>query len=199
VRRVVVAASSSAYGDTEVLPKTEGMPGNPLSPYAVTKYVGELYARVFTQIYGLETVSLRYFNVFGPRQDPNSQYAAVIPKFILAMLKGQQPVIYGDGEQSRDFTYVDNVVSANLLAADAEGVSGEVFNIGCGERYTLKELVSRINKILDVRIEPEYGPPRPGDVRHSMASIEKAERLLKYKPVVSFEEGISRMVEWFKA
>lgn len=196
VRRVVCAASSSAYGDTEVLPKTEDMPGNPLSPYAVTKYVGELYAKVFSRVYGLETVSLRYFNVFGPRQDPNSQYAAVIPKFITAMSKGERPHIYGDGEQSRDFTYIDNVVEANLLAANAPGVSGEMFNIACGERYTVNELVAMLNEILGTNIEPVYEPPRTGDVRHSMASIEKAEKMLGYRPLVTFEEGLRRTVEW---
>lgn len=197
VRRVVCAASSSAYGDTEVLPKTEEMPGNPLSPYAVTKYVGELYSKVFSKVYGLETVCLRYFNVFGPRQDPNSQYAAVIPKFIIAMSKGEKPHIYGDGEQSRDFTFIDNVVEANLLAANAPGVSGEMFNIACGERYTINELVAKINEIIDTNIEPVYEPPRTGDVRHSMASIEKARRYLGYRPLVTFEEGLQKTVEWF--
>ena len=194
---MVCAASSSAYGDTEVLPKTEEMPGNPLSPYAVTKYVGELYSKVFSKVYGLETVSLRYFNVFGPRQDPNSQYAAVIPKFIIAMSKGEKPHIYGDGEQSRDFTFIDNVVEANLLAANAPGVSGEMFNIACGERYTINELVAKINEIIDTNIEPVYEPPRTGDVRHSMASIEKAGRYLGYRPLVTFEEGLQKTVEWF--
>jgi nucleoside-diphosphate-sugar epimerase len=197
VKRVICAASSSAYGDTEVLPKSEEMPSNPLSPYAVTKYVGELYSKVFSRVYGLETVCLRYFNVFGPRQDPNSQYAAVIPKFIIAMSKGESPRIYGDGEQSRDFTYIDNVVEANLLAASASDVSGEVFNIACGERYTINGLVDKLNEIFETNIEPEYDPPRPGDVRHSMASIEKAEKFLGYKPVVTFQEGLRRTVEWF--
>ncbi|MCL4424808.1 MAG: NAD-dependent epimerase/dehydratase family protein, partial [Firmicutes bacterium] len=145
VRRVVLAGSSSAYGDTQILPKTEDMPGNPLSPYAVTKYVAELYGRVFARVYGLETVCLRYFNVFGPRQNPDSQYALFHPKFILAMLQGKRPPIHGDGEQSRDFTYVDNVVEANLLAARMEGISGETFNVGCGARYTLNDLVTRLN------------------------------------------------------
>ncbi|MEW6106155.1 MAG: SDR family oxidoreductase [Bacillota bacterium] len=197
VRRVILAGSSSVYGNTTVLPKVEDMPTNPLSPYAVTKLVGELYARVFTHVYGLETVSLRYFNVFGPRQDPDSQYAAVIPRFIMKMARGEQPEIYGDGEQSRDFTYVDNVVEANLLAATANGVSGEVFNVGCGERHTLNELVEKLNHLLGTTIEPKYGPPRPGDVRHSMASIEKAASLLGYKPLVSFDDGLRQTVEWF--
>ncbi|MBE3584478.1 MAG: SDR family oxidoreductase, partial [Limnochordaceae bacterium] len=199
VKRVVIAASSSAYGDTERLPKVENMPANPLSPYAVTKYVGELYGRVFSRVFGLETVSLRYFNVFGPRQDPASQYAAVIPKFILAMLRGEQPLIHGDGNQSRDFTYVDNVVEANLLAAKVPGIGGEVFNIGCGARFTLNELVAALNRILGTRITPRYGPPRPGDVRHSLASIEKAGKLLGYRPTVGFEAGLKRTVDWFVA
>ncbi|MCL4441854.1 MAG: NAD-dependent epimerase/dehydratase family protein [Firmicutes bacterium] len=199
VKRVILAASSSAYGDTEKLPKTEDMPGNPLSPYAVTKYVGELYGKVFARTFGLETVSLRYFNVFGQRQDPNSQYAAVIPKFILAMMQGERPHIYGDGEQSRDFTYIDNVIEANLLAARAEGISGEVFNVGCGARYTLNHLVAMLNKILGTKLKPEYGPSRPGDVRHSMASIKKAKKLLGYEPVTTFEEGLRQMVEWFSS
>jgi nucleoside-diphosphate-sugar epimerase len=198
VKRVVCAASSSAYGDTEVLPKTEDLPGNPLSPYAVTKYVGELYSNVFSRIYGLETVCLRYFNVFGPKQDPNSQYAAVIPKFIIAMSKGESPHIYGDGEQSRDFTYIDNVVQANLLAASAPDVSGEMFNVACGERYTINGLVDNLNEIFGTSIKPIYDPPRTGDVRHSMASIEKANKLFGYRPVVTFQEGLRRTVEWFK-
>lgn len=197
VKRVVVAASSSAYGDTECLPKVEDMPANPLSPYAVTKYVGELYGRVFNRVFGLETVALRYFNVFGPRQNPGSQYAAVIPKFIQAMRCGEQPLIHGDGNQSRDFTYVDNVVEANLLAARLPGVGGEVFNIGCGARFTLNQLVAALNRILGTSIAPRYGPPRPGDVRHSLASIEKAGQFLGYYPVVDFESGLRRTVEWF--
>lgn len=199
VRRVVLAGSSSAYGDSRILPKTEDMPGNPLSPYAVTKYVAELYGKVFARVYGLETVCLRYFNVFGPRQSSDTQYAAVIPRFVLAMMQGKRPLIYGDGEQSRDFTYVDNVVEANLLAAETEGISGETFNVGCGIRYTLNDLVARLNQLLGTRLEPEYGPPRAGDVRHSMASIDKAQRLLGYKPVVAFEDGLRRTVEWFSA
>lgn len=197
VRRVVYAASSSAYGNTEVLPKSEEMPGNPLSPYAVTKYVGELYSKVFAKVFGLETVSLRYFNVFGPNQDPSSQYAAVIPKFIIVMSNGQSPHIYGDGEQSRDFTYIDNVVEANLLAANAPGISGEVINIACGGRYTLNGLVAKLNDIIGKNIKPIYDPPRTGDVRHSMASIEKAEKLLRYRPCVTFEEGLRKTVKWF--
>lgn len=198
VRRVVLAASSSAYGDTAVLPKVEDMPGNPLSPYAITKYAGELYARVFTRVFGLETVSLRYFNVFGPRQDPDSHYAAVIPKFIRAMMQGKNPVIFGDGGQSRDFTYVNNIVAANLLAANAEGVAGEIFNVGCGRRHTLKQLVACLNHLLGTAIEPVFMPSRPGEVLHSQASIKKAEKFLGYRPVVSLEEGLHKTVEWFK-
>lgn len=198
VSRVVLASSSSAYGDTQILPKTEDMQANPLSPYATTKFVGEIYARVFAGLYDIETVCLRYFNVFGPYQDPNSQYAAVIPKFISLMCHGLRPVIYGDGEQSRDFTYVDNVVQANLLAAKISKVSGEVFNVGCGRRYTLNELVRLLNRMLNTSLEPEYVSPRPGDVRHSMASIDKARNLLGYEPPVSLEEGLERTVRWFQ-
>ncbi len=198
VIRVVLASSSSVYGDTEILPKTENMVANPLSPYAVTKYVGEIYAKVFAELYGLRTVCLRYFNVFGPYQDPNSQYAAVIPKFINLMIKGERPVIYGDGEQSRDFTYVDNVVEANLLAVKVRNVSSDVFNIGCGKRFTLNHLVEVLNELLGASIEPEYKVPRPGDVRHSMASIDKAREVLGYDPPVSFEEGLERTVSWFR-
>lgn len=199
VKRVVIAASSSVYGDTEVLPKDEDMMPNPLSPYAVTKYVEELYGKVFYKVYGLETVSLRYFNVFGPKQDPNSQYAAVIPKFITKMLKGESPVIFGDGEQTRDFTYVDNVVKANILAALSKNVGhGEVINIACGERISLNQLVDKINKILGTDIKPLYDKPRLGDIRHSLASIEKAKKLLGYKVSVKFEEGLKKTINWYK-
>lgn len=199
VKRVVIAASSSVYGDTEVLPKNEDMMPNPLSPYAVTKYVEELYGKVFYKLYGLETVSLRYFNVFGPKQDPNSQYAAVIPKFITKMLKGESPVIFGDGEQTRDFTYVDNVVEANILAVLSKNVGhGEVINIACGERISLNQLVDKINKILGTNIKPLYDKPRKGDIRHSLASIEKAKKLLGYKVNVKFEEGLKKTIDWYK-
>jgi nucleoside-diphosphate-sugar epimerase len=199
VERVVIAASSSAYGDTEILPKVEDMVPNPLSPYAVTKYVEELYGKVFSKVYGLETVSLRYFNVFGPRQDPNSQYAAVIPKFITKMLKSESPVIYGDGEQSRDFTYIDNVVEANILAATSEKVGhSEIINIACGKRISLNQLVKKINEILGTDIRPIYDKPRIGDVKHSLASIEKAERLLGYHVKVSLDEGLRKVIEWYK-
>jgi nucleoside-diphosphate-sugar epimerase len=196
VRRVVYASSSSVYGDTPTLPKIEDMKPAPLSPYAVSKLTGEHYCRVFYQVYGLETVALRYFNVFGPRQDPTSQYAAVIPKFVTAMLKGEQPVIYGDGEQSRDFSYVTNVVQANLLAATAPGVGGQVFNIACGQRYNLLELVAAINRILGTDIAPVHTAPRVGDVRHSLADIARAREMLGYQVEVEFEEGLRRLIAW---
>lgn len=199
VKRVVYAASSSAYGDTPVLPKVETMAPNPLSPYAVTKLAGEYYCRVFYHVYGLETVSLRYFNVFGPRQDPNSQYAAVIPRFITAMLKGEAPVIFGDGEQTRDFSYIDNVVEANLLACQAPGAAGEVFNIACGESISLNDLVKELNHILGTDIKPVYTNPRPGDVRHSLADISKAGKILGYKPQINWREGLRRTVEWYRS
>jgi len=199
VKRFVFAASSSAYGDTEVLPKVEHMPGDPLSPYAVSKYAGELYAKVYAGVYKLPTVSLRYFNIFGPYQDPASDYAAVIPRFITKMLKGEAPVIYGDGEQTRDFTYVDNAVEANLLACQSEKVGrGEVINIACGERYSLNELVRELNEILETNIEPVYTDPQPGDVKHSLADISKAKELLGYEVKVDFKEGLKRTVEWFR-
>lgn len=198
VKRVVYGASSSAYGNTEVLPKTEDMAALPLSPYAVNKFAGELYCRVFHQVYGLEAVSLRYFNVFGPRQDPMSQYSAVIPKFIGAALAGQSPTIFGDGEQSRDFTFVENVVAANLLACQAEGASGETINIACGTRVTLNELAGMIGRIVGTDVKPTYQPQRTGDVRHSLADIRKAERILGYQPKIGLEEGLRRTVDWLR-
>ncbi|MFB0527096.1 MAG: SDR family oxidoreductase [bacterium] len=198
VRRVVYASSSSVYGDTPTLPKKEGMKTNPQSPYAVTKLIGEEYCRIYYSIYGLETVRLRYFNVFGPRQDPGSQYAAVIPKFIALMLKGKSPPIYDDGEQSRDFTFIDNVVEANLQACKAKEVSGEVFNIACGKRVTINELVERLNKILQTRIEPTYQSPRKGDLRHSLADISRARETLHYSPQIGFDEGLEKTVLWFR-
>ena len=197
VKRVVYAASSSAYGDSPTLPKEETMTPSPLSPYATQKYVGELYCRNFYDLFGLETVSLRYFNVFGPRQDPTSQYAAVIPKFITALAEGIPPTIYGDGEQSRDFTYVENVVRANLLAAHAEGVAGETMNFACGERYTLNEILRRLQAIMQTDIKPVYTDPRPGDVKHSVADTRKSRRLLGYTPHVPLEEGLRRTVAFF--
>jgi len=198
VKKFVYAASSSAYGDTEVLPKEESMPGNPLSPYAVSKYTGELYVRVFANIYGIPTVSLRYFNIFGPFQDPASEYAAVIPRFILKMLRGENPVIYGDGEQSRDFTYIENAVKANLLACESEKVGlGEVINVGCGANFNLNQLAAYLNEIMGASIEPVYDEPRPGDVKHSLADIKKAKELLGYRIKVDFKEGLKRTVNWF--
>jgi len=197
VRRVVYAASSSAYGDSPSLPKEESMKPEPLSPYAVQKYTGELYCRNFFTLYGLETVSIRYFNVFGPRQDPNSQYAAVIPRFVTALRDGRPPVIYGDGEQSRDFTYVENVVQANLLALWAPEAAGEMMNFACGTRYTLNELCRMLQQILKTNIAPIHEAPRPGDVRHSQADIRKSQRLLGYTAHVSFEEGLRRTVAFF--
>ena len=200
VRRVVYASSSSVYGDTPTLPKVEDMPPAPQSPYAVAKLAGELYCRVFSSIHAMEAISLRYFNVFGPRQDPTSQYAAVIPKFIRAMLRGERPVIFGDGTQSRDFTYVENVISANLLAAEAPPATlgGAVCNVACGERFTLLDLVRTLNGILGTRLEPIFQAPRPGDVLHSHAAIERASRLLTYRPIVPFAEGLRRTVDWIR-
>lgn len=198
VRRVVYAASSSAYGESPTLPKEEAMKPEPLSPYAIQKYVGELYCRNFYELYGLETVSLRYFNVFGPRQDPASQYAAVIPRFITALAAGNPPTIYGDGEQSRDFTYVENVVRANLLAARVEGIAGEMMNFACGKRCTLNELLAEIQQIMHTRVDPVYTDPRPGDVKHSLADIRKSRLLLGYEPHIPLEEGLKRTVAFFR-
>lgn len=198
VRRVVFASSSSVYGNTQELPKHEAMTPTPLSPYAVSKLAGEHYCQVFFRLYGLETVALRYFNIFGPRQDPNSLYSAVIPKFIEAIRRGESPVIFGDGEQSRDFTYVDNVVRANFLAAAAEtGVAGEVFNVACHDRTSLNQLVAALNAELGTAVEPRYGEPRLGDVRHSFAAIDKFRSATGYEPAVTFGEGIRRTVQWF--
>lgn len=199
VKRVVYASSSSVYGDSPQLPKRETIPPRPLSPYAASKVAAEEYCRVFAHVYGLPTVILRYFNIFGPRQDPTSQYAAVIPKFITAMLRGKRPVIYGDGRQCRDFTYVDNVVRANLLACQDGIPSGEVFNVACGRRHTVLELVEVLNHILGTEIEPRFAAPRPGDVRHSLASLTKAEEVLGYRVVVDFLAGLQRTVEWYTA
>ena len=192
VRRVVYASSSSVYGDTLTLPKSEDMPTNPMSPYAVQKLAGELLCRMFTPIYGVETVALRYFNVFGPRQDPNSQYAAVIPRFLTALLEKRRPIVFGDGEQTRDFTYIANVVQANLLAATSPDAIGFAMNIGCGEQISLNTVLHIAGELLDVAVEAEYREPRPGDVRHSLADIRLAERLLGYRPTVKFHEGLAR-------
>lgn len=198
VKRFVYAASSSAYGDSPTLPKVESMPDNPKSPYAISKLVGEQYCRVFHSIFGLETVCLRYFNVFGPRQDPTSHYAAVIPKFMTALLNGSAPTVFGDGEQSRDFTYIDNVVQANLRACEASGAAGEVFNVACGERFTLNELLDVLRELIGTTTQATYEPVRKGDVRDSLADIGRAKEILGYSPSVRFEEGVERTLSFFK-
>ena len=198
VRRFVYAASSSAYGETPTLPKTETMQPAPISPYGVTKYVGELYAQAFGRVYGLENASVRFFNVFGPRQDPTSQYSGVLSRFMLAVIEGKQPVIYGDGEQSRDFTYIDNIVDETLRACEAKDVSGKVFNGGTGARITLNEVLKLLEKITGKKIEAKYDPPRTGDIRHSQADVTLANRVLGYKPLVNFEEGLRRTWAWYK-
>jgi nucleoside-diphosphate-sugar epimerase len=197
VKRFVYAASSSAYGDTPTLPKVETMPVNPLSPYAAAKLVGEYYCSVFSKVFGLETVSLRYFNVFGPHQDPASQYAAAIPAFVTSILKDKSPTVYGDGEQSRDFTYVENVVEANLLAARAKKTAGEMINIACGEAITVNAIIKMINELVDRSVKPIYAPARKGDVKHSLADITAANKLIGYKPVVLFKEGLQKAIEWY--
>jgi nucleoside-diphosphate-sugar epimerase len=199
VKCFVYAASSSAYGDSETLPKTEEMLPRPLSPYAASKLVGEHYCGVYSSVYGLPTVSLRYFNVFGPRQDPASQYAAVVPIFISRLLEGGRATIYGDGEQSRDFTYVKNVVDANLLAARSGRAEGQMVNIACGSRYTVNELYNRIKDILGGGEDPVYEEPRPGDVKHSQADVSKARELFGFSCGVSFEDGLEKTVEWYKS
>jgi nucleoside-diphosphate-sugar epimerase len=200
VRRVVYAASSSAYGDQPTLPKSEEMRPDPLSPYAVAKLVGEYYCRAFTRVYGLETVSLRYFNVFGPRQDPGSQYSGVVSRFISALLSNERPVIYGDGEQSRDFTYIDNVVFANLSAASAKEASGKVINVANGQRITLNQLLAELKELTGRHdVTAEYREPRVGDVRHSLADITMARELLGYESKVDLREGLQRTVDWFKS
>jgi UDP-glucose 4-epimerase len=198
VKRVIYASSSSIYGDTPTLPKHEEMLSHPLSPYALQKYIGEQYCRLFYELYGLETVSLRYFNIFGPKQDPNSIYSAVIPKFIDALLQGSPPIIFGDGEQSRDFTYIGNVVQANLLAMSAEHLHGEAINIACAERTSLNQLVNVLRKILGSKLSPVYEEPRKGDVRHSLADIRRGKELLNYEPKVGVELGLKKTVEFFQ-
>ncbi len=200
VKRVVYAASSSAYGDTPTLPKHEGMTPNPISPYAVAKLASEHYMTSFYRCYGLETVSLRYFNIFGPRQDPSSPYSGVLAKFITQMLRGEQPTMFGDGEQSRDFTYIDNAVEANLLAciAPAAQAAGEMCNVATGRRVTLNEMFRALQKLTGYSGEPKYGPERGGDIKHSLADISKAEARLGYKPKVGFEEGLEKTVEWYR-
>ena len=196
-RRFVFAASSSAYGETPQQPKIESMASAPISPYGVTKYVGELYAQVFGRVYGLENASIRYFNVFGPRQDPTSQYSGVLSRFMLAILRDEPPVIYGDGEQSRDFTYVANVVDETLRACEAAGASGRVFNGGTGARITLNQVINLLAKITAREIRPAYEPARVGDIRDSQAEISLARRVLGYEPTVLFEEGLRRTWEWY--
>ena len=200
VKRVVYAASSSAYGDTPTLPKHEHMAPDPISPYAVAKLAGERYMISFYRCYGLETVSLRYFNIFGPRQDPTSPYSGVLAKFITQMLSGQQPTIFGDGEQSRDFTYVDNAVEANLLAckASAKEVAGKVFNVATGRRVTLNETFKLLQGLTSYSGSAIHGPERGGDIKHSLADVSLAEKHLGYKPRVSFEDGLRRTVEWYR-
>jgi len=198
IKRLTYASSSSVYGDTPTLPKKEVMKANPQSPYAVTKLIGEEYCLIYYSIFGLETVCLRYFNVFGPRQDPGSQYAAVIPKFITLMLRGESPPIYGDGEQSRDFSFIDNIVKANLEACKVKDAPGQVFNIACGETITINELVRRLNRILETRIKPVYQNPRKGDVRHSWADISRARKVLGYSPEIVFDAGLEKTVQWFR-
>jgi len=200
VKRVVYAASSSAYGDTPTLPKHEGMVPNPISPYAVAKLTGEYYMMSFYRCYGLETVSLRYFNIFGPRQDPSSPYSGVLAKFIAQMLNGEQPTILGDGTQSRDFTYIENAVQANLLAvkAPASQVAGQVFNVATGKRADLNQAFQLLKKIIGYTGDVKYGPPRSGDVKHSLADLSRAEKHMGYKPNVDFEQGLRRTVEWYR-
>ncbi|HEV2287837.1 MAG TPA: SDR family oxidoreductase [Candidatus Acidoferrales bacterium] len=197
VRRFVFAASSSAYGESETLPKVETMPSAPISPYGVTKLVGEIYAQVFGRVYGLENVSIRYFNVFGPRQDPTSQYSGVLSRFMLAVLQGVSPVVYGDGLQSRDFTYIDNVVDITLRACEAPGASGKVFNGGTGERTTLDNVLKLLSQICGKQIAAKYDPPRTGDILHSLADVSSARKLLGYSPLVNFEEGLRLTWDWY--
>ncbi|HVN86436.1 MAG TPA: SDR family oxidoreductase [Candidatus Binatia bacterium] len=199
VRRVVYASSSSAYGDSELLPKVEDQAPQPISPYAVSKLAGEQYCRVFAKIFGLETVSLRYFNVFGPKQSPESKYAAVVPLFIRAALQNQPLEVHGDGEQSRDFTFIDNVVQANCLSFTAPKASGETFNIACGERHSVIAIARTVERLLGRPVTIQHLPPRAGDVRHTLASIEKAQRLLDYRPAIDFEEGMRRTVAALRA
>ena len=198
VKRLVYAGSSSAYGNSEVLPKVETMPTAPLSPYALQKLVAEQYCQMFTTLYGFETVTIRYFNVFGPRQDPSSPYSGVISLFISALCDGRRPTIYGDGEQTRDFTYVANVVDGVLRACHAPGASGEVINVAAAGRISLNQLFAIVKREVGSSLEPNYSNPRAGDVRHSQADISKAQRLLGYTPIVSFEDGLGRTVTWYR-
>lgn len=196
-RRVIYAASSSAYGDAAVSPKHEELKPAPLSPYAVQKLAGELYGKAFFECFGLETLSLRYFNVFGPRQDPKSQYAAAIPAFVTAILAAKPPTVYGDGEQTRDFTYIDNVVHGNVLAANARRTTGEAVNVACGESISVNRIIARINELLGRNVRPRYLPPRTGDVKHSLADIGLAKQLIGYEPIVPFDEGLRRAIDFY--
>jgi UDP-glucose 4-epimerase len=198
VRKLVMASSSSVYGESEELPKHEAMASHPLSPYAITKLTDEHYCRVYWELYRFPTVCLRYFNIFGPHQDPNSEYAAVVPKFITALLAGKTPVVYGDGEQSRDFTYIENCVQANLLAALNDKIVGDVYNVACGNQFTLNQLLNALRKIIGTDTQAQYDPPRPGDIRHSYASVDKLKGC-GYNPKVGFEEGLRHTVKFFSA
>ncbi len=198
VKRVVFAASSSAYGETPTLPKVETMQPQPISPYGVTKFVGELYGQTFGRCYGLENVSLRYFNIFGPRQDPSSPYSGVLAKFCTAFLEDTQPIVFGDGEQTRDFTFVENAVQANLLACEAPNVSGKVFNVGVGGRVSLNDVLRELGRITGKTLEAKYDPPRDGDIRDSQADITEAREFLGYGPQVTFEEGLARTFDWYR-
>ena len=198
VQRIVYASSSSVYGDSPVMPKEESMKPMPKSPYAITKLAGEEYCMNFHRLYGLETVAIRYFNVFGPKQNPFSQYSAVIPKFISLLKQGKAPTIYGDGLTSRDFTFIENVVNANLLACEKKAAAGNVINVACNKAYTLNEMVEKLNKILGTNLEPLHGPDKKGDVKHSLADITKAREILGYEVQIDFDEGLKKTVEWFE-
>ncbi|MFA5863236.1 MAG: SDR family oxidoreductase [Phycisphaerae bacterium] len=197
VKRFVYAASSSAYGDTEISPKFEKILPGPKSPYAVAKLVGEYYCRCFYQCFKLQTIAIRYFNVFGPRQDPASQYAAAIPAFVTAIMENRRPTVYGDGEQSRDFTYIENVIEANLLAAAAPETHGEVINVACGESITVNAIIKRINELLGKNVQPIYSPSRPGDVKHSLADITLAGEVIGYRPKILFDKGLQLAIDWY--
>jgi nucleoside-diphosphate-sugar epimerase len=197
VRRIVYASSSSVYGDSPETPENEDMKPMPKSPYAITKLAGEEYCMSFYNLYGLETAALRYFNVFGPRQNPFSQYSAVVPRFINILKNGQNPTVWGDGSTSRDFTYIDNVVNANILACEKKDAAGNVINIACNKAFTLNELVKNLNDIMGIDIKPAYGPEKIGDVKHSLADIKKADSILGYKPKIDFGDGLKKTVEWF--
>jgi len=199
VKRVVFAASSAAYGDNPILPRVESHEPRPMSPYALTKVAGEYYCQIFTRLYGVEAVALRYFNIFGPRQNPHSQYSGVLSKFIAAYIEGTTPTIFGDGEQSRDFTYIDNVVDATLRACTAPNAPGRAINVGVGGRFTLNQTIALLNQIFGKQVTPRYDPPRSGDVLHSQADISLARQVLGYEPKVPYEQGLKKTVEWYRA